>query len=335
MTNIYKIGGKKPKFLVGFFVLTFVLSMTLQMVPFGANAHTSPYGSGPITNVTVCHSTGSTSNPYTINTVGISSSGAPQGGHDSNSGGHGDDIIPPYHWSGGDYPGKNWTSENEDIWNNGNCNGDGIVETPTPTPTVTPTATPTPTPTVTPTPTNTATPTPTPTVTPTPTPTPTVTPTPTPTPTVTPTPTPTPTVTPTPTPTPTVTPTPTPTATVTPTPTPTVTPTPTPTPGGGGGGGGGFFPQSTPTPTPTPSTGSGSTTPTPTPEPAVGGAFTESPTPTPAVLGAAVIELPETSLSFADRMMLSLFVSLFMTGTLMMMIGYGALPKRSIEWLER
>ena len=261
MTNIYKIGGKKPKFLVGFFVLTFVLSMTLQMVPFGANAHTSPYGSGPITNVTVCHSTGSTSNPYTINTVGISSSGAPQGGHDSNSGGHGDDIIPPYHWSGGDYPGKNWTSENEDIWNNGNCNGDGIVETPTPTPTVTPTATPTPT--------------------------------------------------------------------------PTVTPTPTPTPGGGGGGGGGFFPQSTPTPTPTPSTGSGSTTPTPTPEPAVGGAFTESPTPTPAVLGAAVIELPETSLSFADRMMLSLFVSLFMTGTLMMMIGYGALPKRSIEWLER
>ncbi len=79
----------------------------------------SPYGSDPISKVTVCHYNNGQGGQYNVNTVGISSSGAPQGGHSH----HDNDIIPPYFWADGFYSGYNWTAENELIWNNGGCNG--------------------------------------------------------------------------------------------------------------------------------------------------------------------------------------------------------------------
>ena len=125
------------------------------------------------------------------------------------------------------------------------------------------------------------------------------------------TPTPTPTPTPPP-PTPTPTPTPTPEVIPSPTPTPSPEPTPTPTPssGGGGGGGGGG------------STGVFINGPLANP-PAVAGAATIAP---PQVQGAMTV-LPATGASMFDRMLLSLFAALMLTGALMLLAGYEMLPK--------
>lgn len=134
-----------------------------------------PFNGLPQTNVSLCHSTSSPINPYTNPTVSISSSGAPQGGHDNDP----DDIIPPYHWVDGSgvtqsYPGKNWTDDNQEIWENGCVEPES---SPTPSPTITPSPTPTdspsPTPTESPSPTPSDNPSPTPSDSPTPTPTPT------------------------------------------------------------------------------------------------------------------------------------------------------------------
>ncbi len=115
--------------------------------------------------VRICHSTGSEVNPYVENYPDKS---ANVQGHD----GHENDIIPPFDWYQcpsqwwkytsfnsvkpckmkilgfwkyadkelHSYPGKNWTTENQEIWNNG-CQ----LPTPTATPTPEPTATPEPT----------------------------------------------------------------------------------------------------------------------------------------------------------------------------------------------
>lgn len=88
-----------------------------------ASAHHSPYGSTPITTVDICHN--NNGNGFVLNTVSVSSSGAPQGGHDANNGAHSPDIIPPYHYTDGNgnvqsYAGKNWTGNlnNQAIWQN-------------------------------------------------------------------------------------------------------------------------------------------------------------------------------------------------------------------------
>jgi hypothetical protein len=112
--------------------------------------------------ITICHATGSDSNPYVTNNPS----------KDGDVSGHADhtgpiwfdgidedwgDIIPPFEFPGGSFPGLNWP-EGQAILNN-NCN----IPDPTPTPTPTPSPTPTPTPSPTPTPTpEGATPTPTP-----------------------------------------------------------------------------------------------------------------------------------------------------------------------------
>jgi len=97
-----------------------------------------------------------------------------------------------------------------------------------------------------------------------------------------------------------------------PIPTP-VTPPPPPTGCqsncGGGGGGGGFYPTPTPTPTPVP-----------------------SPTPTPEVLG--ITTLPATSTTSATSIAVSLFSAMMMTGVVMLMIGYGMVPKKLEEYLN-
>lgn len=128
-------------------------------------------------NVTICHRTASTSNPYVKETVdddavnGFGSSDHQH--HDgpvfpaTGSDGKWGDIIPPFDVSGNSHGGgsQNWTAAGQVLWNN-NCN---IPATPTPTFTPTATATSTSTATATATPTETATNTATPTNTPEPT----------------------------------------------------------------------------------------------------------------------------------------------------------------------
>lgn len=111
--------------------------------------------------IRICHATGSHGNPYVNNQPAKDGT---VGGHDEHDGPiwfpgiteTWGDIIPPFEFDGGSYPGKNWTAEGQAIWEN-NCN---IPATPTATPTGTP-VTPTVTPTPTGTPVDTATPTPT------------------------------------------------------------------------------------------------------------------------------------------------------------------------------
>jgi hypothetical protein len=213
---------------------------------------------GPKLTVTICHSGNGTN--FTTNHPDAT---ADVGGHD----GHDFDIIPPFDYEAqgnnpaGSYPGKNWTTQNQAIWEN-----DCVVPTSTSTPTPSSTSTPTPTP---------VTPTPTP-ETPIPTPTP-ATPTPTP---ATPTPTPsdTPTLTPSDTPTPTPSNTPTPTSTPSETPTPSDTPTSTPNHHHSGGS------SLVESPTPSPSV-------EPTETPVILGASTQLPATGLSVIDALVISL--------------------------------------------
>lgn len=134
--------------------------------------------------VTICHATDSQSNPYITNQPNKSGDVS---GHDDHNGvvwyqGIADhawgDIIPPFEYQKctdkkdksdsvcetKNYPGKNWNTAGQAIWNN-NCN---LVSSPTPTSTPTPTATATSTATSTATATATATTTSTSTATPTP-----------------------------------------------------------------------------------------------------------------------------------------------------------------------
>ncbi len=115
--------------------------------------------------VTLCHATGSQSNPYVSVDVNISSAGdaVDAKGHNAHDG----DIIPPYGYSGQDgsmsYPGKNWTAEGQDIWNDG-CKvvDDDNPGTPSPSsnPTPSPSSNPTPPPSSNPTPSPSSNPTP-------------------------------------------------------------------------------------------------------------------------------------------------------------------------------
>jgi uncharacterized repeat protein (TIGR01451 family) len=78
------------------------------------------------TKVQICHATGSQSNPYVASQA---SKTGDAGGHDGHNGPiwfpgitvTWGDIIPPFDINGGGtYPGKNWTTDGQAIWNN-NC----------------------------------------------------------------------------------------------------------------------------------------------------------------------------------------------------------------------
>src|SRR3990167_4883449 len=81
----------------------------------------------PDHKVTLCHRTGSESNPYVIITTDIASDGYVQGGHDQHEqvgNGYGGDIIPAYQYTARDgsvfnYPGKNLGSGGSEILANG------------------------------------------------------------------------------------------------------------------------------------------------------------------------------------------------------------------------
>lgn len=84
--------------------------------------------------VTLCHRTGSATNPYEVITVdyhAITQEG--HDGHDQVGNGPLGDIIPPFSFDDGaiTYEGKNWTAEGQAIFNN-NC----VIPTPTVTTTV-------------------------------------------------------------------------------------------------------------------------------------------------------------------------------------------------------
>ena len=88
----------------------------------------SPYGASTIDKVDICHATGSGS--FTSNNVSVTSSGAPQGGHDH----HNSDIIPSYFYKDGNnqtqfYASPHWTVSNAIIWNGGACNGASLTVT--------------------------------------------------------------------------------------------------------------------------------------------------------------------------------------------------------------
>ncbi len=73
--------------------------------------------------VMICHATSSNTNPYVSNEPAKSADVAGHDGHNGpvwSAGIDGDwgDIIPPFNYVGGSYPGKNWTAEGQAIWNN-------------------------------------------------------------------------------------------------------------------------------------------------------------------------------------------------------------------------
>jgi Protein of unknown function (DUF642) len=115
-----------------FFAAFAMFSLLAGLVPtqaFASVQQTSPYGNSPISKVDVCHR--NEGHGFNVLNVSVESSGLPQGGHAN----HASDIIPPYFYTAANhttqfYAGKNWTAEGQDVWNNGQCNGDGIVPPP-------------------------------------------------------------------------------------------------------------------------------------------------------------------------------------------------------------
>ena len=119
-----------------------ILALTLAII--GGVVMVVPSWAARPSTVTICHSTGSHTNPYVVNSPATSGD---VGGHDGHNGPvwfpgitvEWGDIIPPFTYDGGSYTGQNWDAEGQAIYNNG-CN----IPQPTPTPTdIPPTATPT------------------------------------------------------------------------------------------------------------------------------------------------------------------------------------------------
>lgn len=79
-------------------------------------------------NVTICHATSANANPYNQISPNIQNNGDLQGGHLGHTGGvypedDWGDIIPPYVFIGGTYPGLNWNTEGQIIYYN-DCNAE-------------------------------------------------------------------------------------------------------------------------------------------------------------------------------------------------------------------
>lgn len=93
--------------------LIFVFGLAAVMI--GSTAVVATATKPPDHKVTICHATGSQTNPYVVINVDIASSGYLKAGHDL----HDDDIIPPYTYGTFSYPGKNWTASGQTILANG------------------------------------------------------------------------------------------------------------------------------------------------------------------------------------------------------------------------
>lgn len=72
----------------------------------------------------ICHRTSSNTNPYNQESPNIQNNGTLSGGHLDHNGpvypsDNWGDIIPPYNYGSFSYPGKNWTTAGQAIYNNG------------------------------------------------------------------------------------------------------------------------------------------------------------------------------------------------------------------------
>lgn len=127
------------------------------MLVIGGVAHATP--PNPDHKVTLCHRTGSASNPYIVITTDIASDGLVKGGHNNHEqvgNGLGGDIIPAYSYTfihgprtgeTFEYPGKNLDTVISGTTGAAILEAGCVVPTSTPTPTETPSPTETPTPT--------------------------------------------------------------------------------------------------------------------------------------------------------------------------------------------
>ncbi|WP_062530137.1 hypothetical protein [Demequina rhizosphaerae] len=104
-------------------VVAAVAALTMMMSsPAGATSDKGQPGDNPSNGahtetykVVICHATASASNPYTVNDVSWNSIDNEFNVDWNGHGDHAGDIIPPF----GDFPGQNWTTENEAIYDNG------------------------------------------------------------------------------------------------------------------------------------------------------------------------------------------------------------------------
>src|SRR5579859_2191543 len=122
-------GAKKTIFLRAF-ALSLVVSMLASSLVFsGSNVIATSHHAG---KVTICHASDSNTNPYVTETPDIENDGSLSGGHLNHTGPiwnstlksnhiQWGDIIPPYTDGSFVYPGMNWTTDGQTIFNNG-CN---------------------------------------------------------------------------------------------------------------------------------------------------------------------------------------------------------------------
>ena len=112
----------KRGFTARFYAILTIVSLILSAFPasfFIAHAQNAPE------KIDICHATNSHNNPYNSQSPNESADVSGHDGHDgpvwfdgiTESWG---DIIPPFDYDGGSYPGKNWTAEGQAIYNN-NC----------------------------------------------------------------------------------------------------------------------------------------------------------------------------------------------------------------------
>ncbi len=116
-----QFGSVSRKYVAATAVTALVFSVFVPIT----KANHDPFGGVPQTSVLFCHQLGN--DDYNEPNASVTATGGqvtiPQG-----HAGHDGDIIPPFHFDGGSYPGQNWTAETEDIWNSGACDGDGVID---------------------------------------------------------------------------------------------------------------------------------------------------------------------------------------------------------------
>ena len=112
---------------VGVLVLSMLATLVAPLAVFVAQAdHGGPYGDTEMKKIVLCHWDASAKPDPAYKSSGDVSVNAAINSHGDV---HEDDIVPPFHYSGGSYPGLNWNDTNADIWGvDGSCDGDGVLE---------------------------------------------------------------------------------------------------------------------------------------------------------------------------------------------------------------
>ena len=113
-------GGKLEKAFKGLSVVvaTFVALPTqlLFLTPVPAYAHGHGHDDGDDGKITICHATGNDASTTFIEKNPDKSANV--GGHAGEEHHDGRDIIPPFDYEGGSFPGQNWDEDGQAIYNN-------------------------------------------------------------------------------------------------------------------------------------------------------------------------------------------------------------------------